>query len=138
MNSGIFTGNIGRDAEVRQTTSGDKVTNFSIGVNVGTKSEPDTMWVDCQMWKERGEKLAPYLLKGTKVTVIGRVTLRKFVKQDGTHDASLQVSINDIDMHGRRENGGEQAEYERHDTPKQRQVAATQQKRGDLDDEIPF
>ena len=45
MNTGIFTGHIGRSAELRATTRGDTVANFSLGVNVGTKAKPETLWV---------------------------------------------------------------------------------------------
>ena len=49
MNLGIFTGNLGRDPELRQH-NGDNVLGFPIGVQVGTRDKPQTMWIDCAIW----------------------------------------------------------------------------------------
>jgi len=133
MNTGIFTGNIGRDAELRNTSTGDPVANFSLAVQTGTKAAPETMWVDCQMWGDRGAKLTPYLLKGTKITAMGRVKLREYVKQDGTAGASIQLACNEIELHGRKEDGQSAAPAE----PTAQRSVASRKKEIDEDD-IPF
>lgn len=74
MNFSFFAGRIGNDAVTRQTKGGDSVTSFSIAVDERKGGEKSTLWVDCSIWRERGEKLAPYLTKGTSVTVAGPIT----------------------------------------------------------------
>lgn len=99
MNVGIFSGNLGRDAELNSTAK-DNVLNFSIGVNVGNKQEPETMWVSCALWGKRAESLKPYLVKGMKVTVSGSVKIRTYQKKDGTSGSEIHLNVNELDLHG--------------------------------------
>ena len=94
----IIAGNIGKDAEVRRLQSGDPVANFSVAVDNGKDSSGqrrESTWYDCALWGKRGESLAPYLLKGGKVTVTGRPTVR-------VHDgkAYLGVNVDQITLQG--------------------------------------
>lgn len=100
MNVGTFGGRIGRDAELRHASNGDSVSNFSLAVDVGTKANQRTLWVDCVLWGKRAEALTPYLLKGGKVTVHGRVDLSEYQKKDGTQGAKLQITVSEVDLHG--------------------------------------
>lgn len=63
---------IGRDAELRYTAQGDAVANVSLAFNYGRKGadgKKPTQWVDASLWGKRAEALAPYLTKGSQVTV---------------------------------------------------------------------
>jgi single-strand DNA-binding protein len=87
-----IAGNIGKDAETRQTQSGS-VTNFNVGVSAGRDSE--TTWYRCAIWGTRGEKLAPMLTKGGKVTVAGRLTAGLY---EGKLD--LKVDVAEVALQG--------------------------------------
>ena len=100
MNLGTFTGRIGRDAEARTTPAGERVANFALAVDIGSKANPKTMWIDCSVWGKRADTLSPYLVKGTKITASGRVTVEEYKKSDGTMASKLQLVINDVDLHG--------------------------------------
>lgn len=69
-----IAGNIGKSAEVRTNQGGDKVTGFSVAVNDRQKN---TTWFDCSLWGKRGESLAQYLTKGSRVAVTGELTTRE-------------------------------------------------------------
>jgi single-strand DNA-binding protein len=129
MNLSIFTGNIGRDPELRQF-NGDNILNFSIGVQTGNREKPETMWVDCALWGKRATSLQPYLAKGMRVTVSGAVKLEAFTAKDGTPKTSLRMSVDQIDL------------PPKGDAPAQKQqTQQTQQPAGDMadmDDDIPF
>ena len=105
MNVGIFSGNLGCDAELNSTAE-DNVLNFSLGVNVGNRTEPETMWVSCALWGKRAETLKPYLVKGMKVTVTGSCKLRTYTKKDGGQATELTLNVQDLDLHGRGEKSG--------------------------------
>lgn len=63
---------IGRDVEVRQTPSGESVVNLSLAINYGRKGQDGkrpTQWVEGSFWGKRAEALAPYLLKGSQISV---------------------------------------------------------------------
>lgn len=73
-----IAGNIGKDAEVRSTQSGDKVTGWTVAVEERNGQDKRTLWFDCTLWGKRGEALAPYLTKGGKVAVSGELSTREY------------------------------------------------------------
>lgn len=101
MNIGIFGGRLGRDAEMHTMRgTGDPVLNFSVAVDIGTRDNPKTQWVECALFGKRAEALQKYLVKGVKVTVTGRVSLEQFTStKDGQTKTSMKLSVNEIDMH---------------------------------------
>jgi single-strand DNA-binding protein len=132
MNFSIFTGNLGRDPELRQH-NGDHILNFPIGVQTGNKEKPETMWVDCALWGKRATSLQPYLAKGNRVTVSGTIKLEEYKAKDGTPKARLRLSVDQIDLPPKSE---AQAQ-----TQQTQQAKQTQQPAGDMadmDDDIPF
>ena len=77
MKNVTIAGGIGKDAETRRTQDGTPVTGFSVAVDDRAGKEKSTMWFDVSMWGQRGEKLAQYLTKGTKVAVTGELGARQ-------------------------------------------------------------
>ncbi len=132
MNLAIFTGNLGRDPELR-SVNGDSVLGFSIGVQTGTKDKPATMWVSCSIWGKRATSLEPYLHKGQRVTVSGSLRLEEYQGTDGTQKTQLRMTVDQLDLPPRGD--GQQASA----APQQRQQPSTGG-RGfdDFDDPIPF
>lgn len=142
MNSWSFSGNLGNDAESRFTPSGDAVVSFSVGVKSGFGDKATTTWARCQMWGKRGESVAPYLMKGQLVGIVGEVSLREYDKKDGGKGFSLEVRVNDLTLLGKRD-ASQQSDAPRPQqaTPQQRQPASQQSSGGafgDFDDDIPF
>lgn len=125
MNLGTFSGRLGRDAEARATPAGERVANFALAVDVGSKANPKTMWVDCSIWGKRADSLSPYLIKGTKITASGRVTIEEYKKTDGTMASKLQLVVNDLDLHSKVEGGSAPA-------------PAASKSLADMDDDNPF
>lgn len=100
MNCCTFAGRLGRDAEVRHTQSGQSVTGFAIAVDeYAGKGERRTLWVDCSMWGERGEKLAQYLTKGASVSVSGQVGINTFDGRNGPQ-SKLTLRVADVTLLG--------------------------------------
>lgn len=124
MNTLIIAGNVGKDAVTRNTQGGDKVTGFSVAVSNGRDKE--ATWFDCSFWGDRGEKVAQYITKGSKITVSGRVSAR-------VHEgkAYLQVAVFDVTLQGASDGGGRQSDS-RQDRSDEKS------KSSDMDDEIPF
>ena len=77
MKSITIAGNIGKDAVTRTTANGDKVTGWSVAVEDRSGQEKRTLWMDCSLWGKRGESLAQYLTKGSKVAVSGELSTRE-------------------------------------------------------------
>lgn len=130
MNFSIFTGNLGRDPELRQH-NGDNILNFPIGVQTGNKEKPETMWVDCALWGKRATSLQPYMAKGQRVTVSGSIKLEEYKAKDGTPKTRLRLSVDQIDLPPKGD-----AQTQQTQQPKQTQQPAGDM--ADMDDDIPF
>ena len=97
------TGNIGKNASLRQTEGGP-VLGFNVASNTKERGAEVTTWVECSLWGTRGEKLAQYLTKGKKIAVGGEMSHREY---DGKTIITMRVSGVDF-MGGRGEAGGGQ------------------------------
>lgn len=135
------TGNLGRDAETRATNNGKIATSFSIACKDGFGRDAATIWVDCTIWGERGEKVQPYLLKGTQVVVRGRPGLRTYDK-GGQTVAVMTIMVDDVTLVGGRRDDARPAETERarpaarDDDGWGRETARA--RAPEFDDEVPF
>jgi len=74
----IVVGNVGKDAEMRYTPSGQAVASFSVATNRSyTKSdgsqEKETVWFRVSAWGKQAEVCNQYVKKGMKVLVEGRL-----------------------------------------------------------------
>lgn len=98
INTIIFTGNCGSDIELKHTANGNIVGTVGVALTSGWKPNEKTTWMSCVLWNERAEKLAPYLKKGTSVTVQGEFSLDTWEK-DGVKYSKPVVAIGDIQLH---------------------------------------
>lgn len=142
MNLATFGGRLGRDSELNHVASmGENVCNFTLAVDVGTKQNPKTIWVECALFGKRAQTLHQYLKKGVKVTVIGRISLDEYTsKQTGEKKTALRLSVSEIDMHlPPRESGSEHGAPAPSSERRERPTAApTRGHPDDMDDDIPF
>ncbi|NSW52186.1 MAG: single-stranded DNA-binding protein [Anaerolineae bacterium] len=116
MDKLIVTGNLGRDAELRYAPNGSPICQFSVAATRkwkdrdGEKKE-HTNWYRCAIWGKRGEALAQYLVKGTRVLVEGRLNGDghggpRVWRTDGSNDspseyrASFEVTVEEIELLG--------------------------------------
>lgn len=89
MNVFTASGNIGRDAEVRNA-GGTSVAGFSLAVKSGYGDKAQTVWVDCSLWGKQAESgLVQYLKKGQFVVVTGELGTRE---HEGKTYVTLRVS----------------------------------------------
>ena len=94
-------GNLTGDPELRTTTTGSEVCNFTVAVNrrkTANNQTPEADFFRVSAWGERGKVCNQYLTKGKKVAVIGQVSARAYTTQDGTARASLEVFAEDVEF----------------------------------------
>ena len=126
MNSITITGNLGKDAELRNLNDGTAVLSFSVADNQG-KDKP-SIWWNCSLFGRRADSLEQYLTKGQQGTVVGTVSEREWTDKEGNKRKSMDVRVNDIALQG-----GKREEAPRQDRQPQRRAAP------DFDsDPIPF
>jgi single-strand DNA-binding protein len=91
MNNFSAVGRIGRDAVTRHTANGKPVTGWALAVDSGYGDKKQTVWMDCSLWGERGEKLAEYIRKGDRLGVHGEIGTRE-------HEGKTYVTLNVRDV----------------------------------------
>lgn len=133
MNCLSIIGNVGYDAETRFTPSNKVVTNFSVAMNSGWGDNKKTTWVNCSLWGDRGQKVAPYIIKGSKIGVVGEISLREW-ESNGRSGVSLECKVIDITLLGDA-NADSGAAPASQATPA---PAPAPQQQDALDDDIPF
>lgn len=135
MNHAILSGNLGRDPDYR-THDGDGVLSFPLAVQVGNKTNPQTMWVDCVLWGKRATSLQQYLFKGARVAVGGAIKLEEYQAKDGTKKTRLRLSVDQIDLPPKQDQLTDtKSEAE---IPKPPRTMAPAAGLADLNDDIPF
>ena len=98
MNVFTASGNIGRDAEVRNA-GGTSVAGFSLAVKSGYGDKAQTVWVDCSLWGKQAESgLVQYLKKGQFVVVTGELGTRE-------HEGKTYITlrVNNVTLGGKQD-----------------------------------
>jgi single-strand DNA-binding protein len=103
----VLVGYLGRDPEMRYTTDGAPVTNFSVAASRkytrqdGTQVD-ETIWFRVTTWRKLAETCKEYLKKGRLVLVEGRLQAaengnpRTFTRSDGSVGASFEVTAETV------------------------------------------
>lgn len=134
MNSWNFTGNIGKDCESRYLPTGDAVVSFSVAVKAGYGDKASTTWARCSMFGKRGESVAPYLVKGQLVGIVGEMSAREWKDKEGNTRTSIEVRVGDLTLLGRKDAADEPQQAPQ--APKQE--ASHGPASSQYDDDIPF
>ena len=109
----FISGNLGTDIKVTYTAGkGTPVGRFSVGVNEynSQTKQNETMWVNVTLWGKSAESLSPYLVKGTKVIVTGKLSKKKYKANDGTEKYSTEVvadMVNGVELIGKKKETNE-------------------------------
>ena len=81
INQVILMGRLTRDPELRTTTTGKSVVNFSLAVDKGGQ-DAGADFFEIVAWEKLAELVAQYLSKGRRCLVQGRLSQRQW-EQDG-------------------------------------------------------
>ena len=107
MNSLHIIGNISSEVELRTTTKGNEVCNFTVAVNrrkTQSNKDPGADFFKVSVWNERGKTCYKFLEKGKKVSVVGPVSVRAYLNSKGEPAASLEITADDVEFLSPREN----------------------------------
>lgn len=103
INSVSISGNLGRDPELRVTPTGTSVLSLSVAVNDRVRDQQTgewrdrANWVDVVVFGSRADGIAPFLAKGSKVAVSGRLRWSQWQdKQTGANRSKLEVVAGEV------------------------------------------
>lgn len=112
INKVILVGNVGRQPEIRFTSSNECIANFSLATtdrysdkNTGEKKEV-TEWHRISCFGKTAEVIQKYVNAGMHLYVEGRIRTREYDK-DGVKHKVTEIVANNVQMLGRREDGGQ-------------------------------
>jgi single-strand DNA-binding protein len=83
LNKVMLIGNLGKDPDLRYTTSGVAVATFSLATNESWKDQDGnqqerTEWHNIVAWRKLAEFTGEYCKKGRKIFVEGRIQTRSY------------------------------------------------------------
>ncbi|MBN2317834.1 MAG: single-stranded DNA-binding protein [Acidobacteria bacterium] len=128
LNKVMLIGNLGRDPEIRYTTDGTPVANFSLATSEnwtdknGTRQE-HTEWHSIVAWKQLADICKKYLSKGRQVYIEGRIQTREWNDREGNKRRTTEVVATQMVLLGSRtqstDTGAQPMETATRTTPEQ-------------------
>ena len=101
----MLIGNLGRDPEIRYTTGGQAVANFTIATtekytNKSGEKQEDTEWHRIVAWGRLAEICGEYLSKGRMVYIEGSIKTRSWEDKEGNTRYTTEVVARNMQMLG--------------------------------------
>lgn len=138
----IVSGRVGNDAELK-TVGDTTVCSFSVAHTekiYGPTPSEKTIWVSCNIWGERGPKLAPHITKGTFVVVEGSGTVNSYIQKNGDPAAILNCKVASLEFGGKPNGTTESTSVTNtgYTNPLNNPVVQELKTKLNLDEELPF
>ena len=140
LNKVMLIGNLGKDPELRYTTSGVAVATFSMATSDSWKDQEGnqqerTEWLNIVAWRKLAEICGEWLKKGKKVYIEGRIQTRSYDdKNTGQKRYITEIVADSLIML----DGGGGARNASSESPGERQPSADQPVAQSQDDDLPF
>ena len=162
LNKVTLIGNLGNDPEIRTTSNGSKVANFSLATtrqwnSASGEKQEKTEWHKCIAWNTGGKGtgladiIERYVHKGDKLYVEGRIEYRQYEDKEKQTRYVTEINVREILLlgGGKGGSGGGSDSFEG-SAPRARPAAADKAKKGaggdfeefpgalDEEDDLPF
>ena len=115
MNKVFLIGNLTRDPELTETSSGTQICRFGMAVNrqyTSSDGERETDFFNVTAWRGTAENIARYCRKGHKVAVLGSVQIRSYEDRDGAKRTAVDIVAQDVEFLTQRAHDGDGASNE--------------------------
>lgn len=145
LNRVFLIGRLTKDPDIRQTTNGTPVANFTIAINRRFRSptgevKEETTYVGIVAWQKLADLCRQFLAKGRAVLVEGKLQNRSWETEDGQKRSTLEVRADRIEFLEREyrpESAMPQAEPGEPSAPAEA-YPEPQPDNGKSDDDLPF
>jgi single-strand DNA-binding protein len=103
LNKAMIIGNLTRDPEIRNTTTGKNVASFSVATSYVWKDQSGAKQEKAEFhnivaWGKLAEIVGQYLKKGSKVYIEGRIQTRDWAGQDGVKRYRTEIIAENMIM----------------------------------------
>lgn len=96
-------GNLTDDPELRFTSSGIAVANFTVAStprsfdkNTNEWKDGDALFLRCSIWRQAAENVAESLQKGARVVVQGRLKQRSYETREGEKRTVYELDVDEV------------------------------------------
>ncbi len=111
LNKVMLIGRLGKDPEIRYTTAGVAIANFTIATSEDWKDKDSgekkerTEWHRIVAFGKLGEICGEYLTKGKQVYIEGRLQTRAWDDKDGNKRYTTEVVASDMQFLDKKDSG---------------------------------
>lgn len=102
MNKVFLIGNLTRNPELKSTSAGTPVCNFTVAVNRRFRNsqtgQRETDFLNVVAWRQLDELCSRYLSKGRKVAVTGSIQTRTYEAKDGTKRVAWDIVAEEVEF----------------------------------------
>lgn len=101
LNKVILIGNLTKDPELSETSSGVKFCKFGIAVNrpfANSDGEREVDFFNITTWRGQAETCARYLIKGKKVCIVGSLQNREYTDKNNIKRTVTDVIASEIEF----------------------------------------
>ena len=103
INTCVLSGNVGRDPQINETASGERVARIPLAVNDRKKPDPnkksEPSWANLVIFGNLVETVEKFVKSGTAITVVARYQSRKYEK-DGETKYSNDFIVDQLKFDG--------------------------------------
>lgn len=110
MNKVFLIGNLTRDPELTETSSGTQICRFGMAVNrqyTSSDGERETDFFNVTAWRGTAENIARYCRKDHKVAVLGSIQIRSYEDRDGVKRTAVDIVAQDVEFLTQRAHDGD-------------------------------
>lgn len=103
LNKILIMGRTGSAPEVRYTQSGQAVCSFSVATCKRFKDkdgnlQSKTTWHRAVCWGKQAESCAKFLIKGSRVFIVGEIETRQWQNKEGVVQYATDVVVSEINF----------------------------------------
>lgn len=100
MNHIVLIGRLTKDPDLRYTSAGSAVCNFTLAVNrtFAKENQQQADFISIQAWGKRAETCAQYLKKGKLAGVEGRLQIRSYDDNEGQRHWITEVVADNVEF----------------------------------------
>lgn len=121
LNKVILIGNLTKDPELSEMSSGVKFCKFGIAVNrpfANSDGEREVDFFNITTWRGQAETCARYLIKGKKVCIVGSLQNREYTDKNNVKRTVTDVIASEIEFLSARSEDDERPAEKAGEAPK--------------------
>ncbi|HEY8397494.1 MAG TPA: single-stranded DNA-binding protein [Flavihumibacter sp.] len=103
-NNRVFLiGRLGADPEVKETSTGKKVAHLKLATNESYQNSQgekvtETQWHSLVAWGKLADKAEAEMVKGTEISVEGKIIYRSYVDREGVKKYVTEISVSGMSV----------------------------------------